>query len=353
LTKLAQELGMAPLDTLLAYSSGIYPSLYTGQYPDQTGFWTEFIKRDTPSAPWTSLFRLLPGKSLPRKVAYVAGRVAKLLALSAPDNLIPPFLQKWFDRLPVHYENLPPVELDSPRLITRQFEQAGLRLEYLHCEHFNSQFTERCIQAAPRTDTLIICLTELDHYGHIFGPLTPTFGETLFVLDTAIASLLADLRATQPDFKLYALSDHGMTPVTSQFDAWEYLEKAGFRLGRDYLAFINSTVMSVWYEGGNRAAIVSQLNRSGYGRVLTEAERAKYHLNFLDHRYGDDLFLAAEGIEFIPNFLSLAWKHNAGMHGYDPACASTHAFLIGSNQIEALPADIVGFYNVMTAMCTL
>jgi hypothetical protein len=171
-------------------------------------------------------------------------------------------------------------------------------------------------------------------------------------LDQRLAELLSVLQKNEPEFRMYVLSDHGMTSVVQKFDMWNYLEKNGFCLGLDYLAFINSTVVSLWYEKGNRREIVHCLNDSGFGRILSDKEREQYHLEFSSRQYGDDLFVANEGVEFLPNFLSLAWKQNMGMHGYFPECSSTRAFLIGSRQLDFVPIDVVDFYDIMVAMLT-
>src|SRR5437764_2354139 len=73
--------GLVPLATLLAYSSGIYPSIWTGQYPDEHNVWTEFFLRERPRFALTAPLRLLPGKYLPRKAAYVALAALKRLGV--------------------------------------------------------------------------------------------------------------------------------------------------------------------------------------------------------------------------------------------------------------------------------
>ena len=93
--------------------------------------------------------------------------------------------------------------------------------------------------------------------------------------------------------------------------------------------------------------LIDALNASGYGRVLRLPERKAYHLDFQTAKHGQEFFVANEGVEIIPNFISLSWKANQGMHGYDPACASTRAFYIGGQQVRAQPHDVVGLYEVL------
>lgn len=350
LTDLGKQLGIIPLNTLLAYSSGIYTALYTGLYPDENDFWTEFIRRDEPLSPWTSLFRLAPGKSLPRKLSYVASRLVHIFDRNAQDNFVPPFLQNRFGRIPVHYDRLPPIEIQSPTLISALFEQAEKSLKYIHCEELNSEVVSKCVDIASTSHTIILCVAETDHAGHAFGPMSQAFGTALVSIDDRLNKMLAALQSVTPDFRIFIFSDHGMTPITRQFDAWSYLEDNGFYLDKDYVAFINSTVMSLWFEKNNREQINDCLNKSGYGRILTKQEKQKYRLNFRGRQYGDDFFIVDEGVEFIPNFLNLAWKHGMGMHGYSPEYSSTRAFLIGSGKLGFVPEDVVSLYKMLTDM---
>jgi hypothetical protein len=146
---------------------------------------------------------------------------------------------------------------------------------------------------------------------------------------------------------LFLFSDHGMTRVTRSFDIWSYLEWCGFRLGKEYLAFINSTVVPLWFDSGRRREIVDCLNRSGAGHVLTDAERYRLHLRVPNNRFGDECFLADEGVECVPNFINLARDKGQGMHGYNPNLPSTRAFFIGAKQIKTKPGNILGIHAAL------
>lgn len=340
--------GLVPLTTLLTYSSGIYPSIWSGQYPDQHLVWTEFFRRSEPRRAVTAPLGRMPGKYLPRKAAYVALAALKRLGMEQPDYAgIPPQIQTYFDRVQSQYWKLPPVPMPSAQLISQKIERSGQTWEYVFCEALDQQAERRIREAAARVDTLLVCFPDMDKAGHELGPMSAAFGQAFHAFDARLAGLIADLEQQWPGAATFLFSDHGMTPVTRQFDAWSYLEQHGFRLGRDYLAFINSTIISLWFDHGHRDEIIRALNQSGYGCVLAPDEHAKYHLDFPDRRYGDDFFVADEGVELIPNFISLANQPNQGMHGYDPACSSTRAFLIGGKQVDAQPRDVVGLYDVL------
>ncbi len=355
LARWAGRLGLCALDTLLAYSSGIYPSIWSGQYPDTHSVWTEFYRREHASAfPITAPTALLPGKYLPRKAAFVQLAAMRKLGVKTTDfYAVPTSVQKYFSRSNADYTSIPPVPMPGSPLISDVIEKAGQTWEYVYCSVLNDE-SERLIKdAASRVDMLMVCLPELDEEGHHLGPMTDAFGVVFAEFARKLDNLLADLEQRWPGSGVFLFSDHGMTPVNGAFDFWTYLEEHGFKLGSDYLAFLNSTIASIWFDdkspdGQTKAEkIIDALNASGQGRVLSLEEHDEYHVNFPDNRYGERFFVVNEELEIIPNFISAAWKPHLGMHGYDPRCASTRSFFIGGDQVTCQPRDVVGLYDVL------
>jgi hypothetical protein len=343
----AEQTGLAPLTTLLTYSSGIYPSIWTGRYPDEHDIWTEFYRRETPNLSPIAPLGLIPGKYVPRQLGYLAlGALRRAGADRGAYYGIPPLLQGHFGRSHSQYWKLPPVEMRESSLISRVIESRGDTWEYVFCDALDDESTTRIRAAANRVDHLFVCFAEVDKAGHEYGPMTSRFGAELATFDERLERLLVAMEQQNPDAAIMMFSDHGMTSVTRAFDMWTFLERHGFKIGRDYLAFINSTIASLWFHHRSDT-LVAALNGSGYGRVLRDEERAAYHVNFRNQRYGEAFFVADEGVELIPNFISLARHANRGMHGYDPVCDSTRAFFIGGEQFDARPRDVVGLYDVL------
>jgi hypothetical protein len=351
LAQRGERAGLAPLTTLLAYSSGIYPSIWSGQYPDEHNVWTEFYRLDSPGLAITAPLKVIPGKYLPRKMAYVALAALQRMGLQRPEyHAIPPALQSKFGRVDSRYWRLPPVDMPSSPIISRLIEASGHAWEYVFCKSLDGDAERRLREAASRVDTLIVCFAELDEAGHHLGPMSEAFGEVFRRFDSELSQLLEGLEREWSGVSTFLFSDHGMTQVTAQFDAWSYLEARGFRLGRDYLAFINSTLISLWFDSSDGRSIIEALNECGSGRVLAAAEKVEYHLNFADSRYGQEFFLADEGVELIPNFITLANRPNLGMHGYDPLCDSTRSFFIGGLQADTRLRDVVDLYKLLVEM---
>jgi hypothetical protein len=354
LARWADRVGLCALDTLLAYSSGIYPSIWSGQSPAEHGVWTEFYRRTPAKLANTSLpLRPLPGKYFPRKVAYVWHGALRKAGVRSTDFFgVPPSIQAHIARSNADYTKLPSVPMPGSPLISKVIEGAGQRWEYVYCPELDEQAERRIKETARRVDHLLICLPELDEAGHHLGPMTDAFGAAFNAFCRKLDGLLTDLEQEWPGAGVFMFSDHGMTPVTRAFDTWTYLEQNGLRLGRDYVAFINSTIMSLWFEespSGRRKAerALAALDASSRGRVLTLDEHREYGIDFADDRYGQRYFLASEGVELVPNFLSASCRPNLGMHGYDPKCPSTRSFFIGGKQVSARPHNVLGLYDVL------
>ena len=348
LMSLGRRTGIAPVQTLLSFSSGIYCSIWSGLYPEEHGVWTEFYRPSDKGARGASVYRPIPGKYLPRVLSFVFRTGLSRLGWKGQDHLaIPPGLQSCFRRTGSDYRLFPPVRIDPPPDFSLRLETGKCSWEYVYCDPMDRQTGSILLQAAERAETLIVCFPELDHAGHLFGPTSEAFKKTFLEFDRCLVEVIRSLEVGKPEFSLFIFSDHGMTRILRSFDIWSYLERAGFRLGRDYLAFINSTIVPFWFDHGHRQEIVDSLNLSGAGHVLTEYERALHHLRFPGDKFGEDFFLTDEGVECVPNFINLAQKKGRGMHGYDPRLSSTRAFFIGGEQIATKPRDIIDIHKVL------
>ncbi len=349
LSEFAYKKNFVPLNTLLGYSSGIYSSIWTGQYADQLKFWLEFIRREEKFPARFRFLRHVPGKYLPRQIMYLLTRVFNGFGNKTVEHYgIPPILFGEFERLQVDYHKLPPVNISEPQLITQAFEKANKKINYLFVEKICPKIHEQILDMLKDSDLLVVAVPETDHAGHVFGPLSIDYKVFLDDLDNRLSFLSSEILKTFPDISLNFFSDHGMTPVSHTFDLWGFLEDHHYKLGVDYVAFLNSTLASFWFEDGiKQEEIIASLKKSGVGHFLTFGERRKYHLEFSDSRYGDEIFVAEEGVEFTPNFISLMHRPNAGMHGYEPMHFSTRAFFLGDRQKSSGLNDVTDIYKLL------
>jgi hypothetical protein len=176
---------------------------------------------------------------------------------------------------------------------------------------------------------------------HVVGVFDTAVEKKLRGYERFIGSILQHARRAGRELRLYVLSDHGMTDVHTSFDVWGELEQAGFSLGRDYLAFIDSTMLRLWRNEYVREAAAGILSEAGAGRELSEEELSAYGCLFDDGSYGDNVFVANPGVMFVPSFMGRSKL--AAMHGYEPEDQySTGCFLTNDAEGE-LPVSILDF----------
>ena len=344
--KLAASTGFAPVRTLLAYSCAIWPSIFTGQYPDELDLWTEYHRLVNPrSSSSAKLLQLLPGLRAQRSVAYVMQSLLRLAGVELDlEPTLPPAIRRYFGRLGSDYRRLPSVPIYSDTLISAELEGRGLTWDYIFLSDATSASVADLAARARTVDLLIVVVSDTDHFGHVFRPLSQRFGVFLHRLDAWVGELREAVLAIDPSSTFLLTSDHGMTPVTKAIDVWRPLQKSGLRPGRDALVFLNATVMVAWFESGRAERIIEDIvAQEPTLRKLTRDEIGREHLAFSGRRYGDALYLAEPGVQLVPNFVSLERRAAAGAHGYSPDDPSTLSFVIGAG--AARPTDVTEVRN--------
>ena len=84
------------------------------------------------------------------------------------------------------------------------------------------------------------------------------------------------------------ISDHGMTPVHSQYDLVGKIEALGFSMPKDYLSVYDSTMARYWFfNDAARNAILGELSRTSCGRIVDDPELERLGILFPDRRYGE------------------------------------------------------------------
>jgi hypothetical protein len=173
------------------------------------------------------------------------------------------------------------------------------------------------LEALPGDDSVLFLYTaELDALMHRTGISDTAVAKKLRGYERFIGSILQLCRRSGRELSIYVLSDHGMTDVHTAFDIWGQLTRAGLRLGKDYLAFFDSTMARFWCDRRVKTAAAEILAQAGAGRELTDDELSAGGCLFEDRSYGDAIFVANPGVMFVPSFMGGA--KIAAMHGYDP-----------------------------------
>jgi hypothetical protein len=320
-----------PLQTLVGYSSTIIPSILTGRYPQETGMWTEYYleprKRSSlqrlltrPRLRWT----LFPVNIL-RLVWF---RIARRAGLGIEHRLrLPLELSHLFSRHPIKYDQFPPIGLPV-RSLADMFKERGLSVDFRYIAGALDPAAEldHLRMTAAEHDVFFYYDPSLDGMGHRVGASADALAHPI----ERIASFLKDATGqleNEGDTHVLLFSDHGMTTVRSTFDLLGHLSE--FKLGTDYIAFIDSTLARFWFPDEERRTRILASLADVPGTVLSDEQREKYGIAFSDRRYAQDVLVADEGVVLHPNyfagpFLRFARKYpELAMHGYLPEAPSS------------------------------
>lgn len=325
------------LDTVLGFSSGALPTLFTGRPPAEHGRWVMYRRAGDGRSPFAGFgaLRLLPsrlqrswklGQALERLVAMRGVRgyfrlyqvprpllaefdVAERDDIFAPAGLPVDSLWDALEREPIRWRGWN----------WRTPEDEALAAVAERVEHGD--------------EALLFCYTaELDADLHREGSFGSAVRRRLDGYASWVRGLEAAAARRGEELWVYVLSDHGMVDVHGTLDVMGALAALPVRWPRHYLAFFDSTMARFWWkQPAARAAVRAALEGLRGGRWLDDAELERAGARFPAREYGDDIFLLDPGMLMVPSFMGD--RPVAAMHGYDPAHPAMAALLLSNRPI--------------------
>jgi predicted AlkP superfamily pyrophosphatase or phosphodiesterase len=332
----------APLETVLGYSSAAIPSLLTGEYPQRHGAWSMY-KLAPHSSPFKFL-RFLPQlpDAIERRVRAVARKII------ARRNLIKGYYDLY--DIPLHLLSLFDVAsrqdpyLPGSMPVESLFDAlAGRRVSYRLWNYRTpeEENMRELLAAITSNDPVLFFYTaELDALMHHRGIFHEQVGQKLVQYENFVEQILATGARAGINVNVYIFSDHGMIDVSEVIDVWGTITREGFRIGRDYMAFYDSTMARFWCSGHEAAGISDLLSKSGWGRMLTDEELVRLGCFFEDRAYGNQIFLLSPGLMMVPSFMGT--YPVASMHGYDPADRFSKGCILSNKMTTPAPESILG-----------
>jgi hypothetical protein len=330
----------APLGTVLGYSAAAIPSLLSGATPQEHGSWAMFRRAETTGS-FHSLRWIPP---LPHNVDWRARK----------------WIRRWLDRrgrvksyydlyeIPAHLLHRFDVGQTGdpfrPGGLSREtvfdwMQTQGIRYrlwDYRTGENDNMQAAVAALSEP--YDVLFVYTAELDALMHRVGISHSSVGARLATYTSFLDSVKSAAHANDVDLEIVLLSDHGMTDVTDTVDVWQTLTKHGWKVGRDYLAFFDSTMARTWGGAGVADAVTLVLGEKG--RRLDAPQLRAFGCYFPDGSYGEDIFLADPGVLIVPSFMGA--RRIAAMHGYHPEDKFSRGVFMTDAPMPA-PSSILGF----------
>lgn len=329
------------LGTVLGYSSAAIPSLLSGASPSEHRSWAMWRRADG-HAPFGFLRYLPP---LPHALEWRTRRFARRLADRRG------LIKGYYDLYDIPLTVLPWLDVSSER---DPYQPGGLPCETVFDRfvagevpyrmwNYRTPESDNMTQLVDRIGAeervLFLYTAELDALMHRVGTRDDRVGERLARYERFVERVLD--RADGDGARVVVLSDHGMTDVTREVDVWGALGERGHVLGRDYLAFFDSTMVRIW--GGEAVAreAAAVLEEHDAGRLLSESELRQRGCFFEDGTYGDWVLLVHPGVMVVPSFMGRA--RIAAMHGYDPDHVDSAGVFMTNEPGTTLPASILGF----------
>lgn len=327
------------LDTILGFSSGALPTLFTGRTPAEHGRWLMYRRASGPT-PFAGFGRLrwLPERA--RRSLALGRWLTRVVARRGVRGYfhlydVPRPLLEHFD-LPEREDIFRPGGLPGDSLWDA-LERRGIAWRGWN---WRTPEAENLAAAEERLahgdERLLFCYTaDLDALLHREGSGGAGVRERLARYDAWIARQLEAAAARGERLWVYLLSDHGMVDVTRTCDVCGALATLPVAWPGDYLAFFDSTMARFWWRTpAARARVMERLAALPGGRWLGRDELRR-HQAPADAAWGEDVWLCDPGVLLVPSFMGRTPL--AAMHGYDPAHPDMAA-LLWSNR--ALPAAV-------------
>jgi hypothetical protein len=327
------------LDTVLGFSSGALPTVFTGRMPADHGRFLMY-RRALGGSPFAGFEAFA---WLPRRVRH-SWRVGQWLHRLVERRGVRGYFQLY--DVPRHL--LPAFDLpergdifeaggDLGASLWEDFTRAGLRWSgrnWRTPQAENLDWVRRRLKEGD--EDLLFCYTaDLDAALHREGSSGAAPCRLLDTYDAWLRNLKDACRPGE-ELWLYLVSDHGMVDVDRHIDVMGRLEGLTARWPRDYLAFFDSTMARFWWRSaGARAEVQAALADGPDGAWLTPEDVARHSVPSAHDAFGEDLYLLRQGALLLPSFMGR--DPVAAMHGYDPAHPDMAA-LLWSNR--PLPAEL-------------
>ena len=338
-----------PLGTVLGYSSGAIPSLLSGAPPASHGAWAMY--RYAPQQSPFKIFRYLP--SLPHALEWRA-RVLTKRVLARRKTIrgyydlyeIPLKLLGHFD-VAEHGDPYTPGGLGEETLFDR-FVADGVPYSlwtYRTPEARNFDELRGRVDSGDRV--LFLYTAELDALMHRVGIFHDEVGAKLGEYERQLRAVLDAAQSAGREVDLYLFSDHGMTDVTEVVDVMAAVKSWGYTVGRDLVAFFDSTMARFWCDGDTARELAHKIDATGWGHTLSAAELGALGCGFEDNAYGDVIFLVSPGRLIVPSFMSD--RPVAAMHGYHPEDRYSIGCFMTNTSDRGMPASILDIKRYLLA----
>jgi hypothetical protein len=317
---------LARIRPILGYSDSIRATIFTGAYPDETGYWMEYCYRPGAGA-FRPLERLgaldrMPVDFFRRGLKFVLSQTFVRRTRRARGYRHLSLRHLPFRALGAFDWTLRGDMTDAGILgvptIFDELTRAGVSWAYLDAAKDGRRGLMRQIEELdPDTGFVFVYLHQIDMASHVFGLRSRWFDRTVRRTDALVGDVLAGLETRLGETQTVVFSDHGMSEVTqivSYPDLWTH---PGFP--SRFCFALDATMVRLWFEDADpalQAEVRARVAAGAPGRFLAAEEIDALHLGFANRLYGDEIYLLDPGVAIFPNFHSML--RPKAMHAYHP-----------------------------------
>lgn len=339
----------APVLPGIGYSANLHWQLYCGAYPDDMGFFTDWIEAREPDQ---GICRTADALQFLDKAPLLGGLSRKVL------NRLPRF-RGCFANIPYRYRAQFCNRANYLFLHTETLAEVDLFAGYTAVLQDETQAApeETCARISAEIETgnrkIFGAFSFPDTLGHR-GPREERYRQRMRPPMECVRAVTEQYRSAFPEEEVLLISDHGMSAVAREVDAARDLgigEESG-----DYVAFYDAEILKIYLNReSSRPALSARLADSPFGHLLTEEERTRAHVT--DRRFGDLIFILKEPYSFARHWFG--WnlfgpKSGYGMHGFWPEQAvsdHTAVAILISGKRTLLPAyDSAGIHGLIRSV---
>lgn len=366
-----------PVKSILGFSSGVIPSILTGKYPQEHKHWSlYYYSPKTSPFRWAKALLWLPDNILNSRITRkIIEEISKRLMgyTGYFETYLIPIRQLYLFDICEKKNIYAPKGIDE---INNIFDILRNRKIDYKCFNYPLKDKEIIVKAKEslqkdNSNFYFLYLSEFDALLHSSCKDKDKVDLAINNYEKEIREIYQIAKNRSAQVNLYIFSDHGMSPVKEEENLKADIEKLGFKVPEDYLAFYDSTMARFWFYTPNaRDKISYLLKNKGCGRVLAEEEIRRLGIDFKDDMYGEVIFLMNTGVVINPSYMGN--KVPQGMHGFDvdekqgdsplrgqsPCKSDSHerrdshfclmdAVLVSNNKIESEIKDVKDIFSIM------
>jgi len=343
-----------PVKSILGFSSGVIPSILTGKYPPEHKHWFLYFYSPKKNCfQWTKAIAWLPKKLLNnRYTRKIVEEISKRLMgyTGYFETYLIPIEQLHLFDICENKNIYAPKGMREGESLFDMLAKKGVDYKCFSYPIKDKDIFIKAKEALESSDSnyYFLYFSESDAYLHR-GCKDPQGVKDM--VDFYEQQILEVYNAAKNKFdqvNLYVFSDHSMAPVNEEYDLKSEVEKLGYKMPKDYVAFYDSTMARYWFFNEQAKKDVEVLlHQKKYGRILTAAEVKEKHVDFKDNMYGEMLFLMKTGAVINPS--NMGSRAPNGMHGYDIDDGIMDGIMVSTTTYNGEVKDVGDFYRVMTS----